>query len=189
VELLFAASAVVGLVAGSIELYRWLRRRAAYRTPNVDARLLPPELATAAGHVPVVGFFPAVSHHCHNAGSPVADGDAYQRRAWQSAIDDPGGHVVYGPYVLLSRDGDYGAWFRLRFTCPAPRDDLGIIRLEAKCDDAIKPRILRQPDNPGSYRLYYTSFSYNRGQKVELRVEKLTRADVSVDYTAITGPP
>jgi hypothetical protein len=41
-------------------------------------------------------------------------------------------------------------------------------------------------NNDGRYRLYQIGFRYLAGETVELRVEKLRRARVWVDFTALS---
>ncbi len=148
---------------------------------------LPKELLEAARGAAALGFYPAAFHDWHSAGRAVMDQQASPGRAWLSAVGDPGGHVVYGPYAILRQDGPHLAWFRLRFHCPPTDDDAEVLRIEAVIDGVPYPRLFRVRDNAGAYQLYDVPFSYQRGQRIELRVEKLKVCDIWVDYTAITS--
>ena len=137
----------------------------------------------------IVGLFLAVAHQWHNAGKIVCDEKASNGKAWLSDFSDRGGHVVYGPYALLKQVGMYKGWFRIRF-CAAEKEPLmEAVRLEVIHGGMHDTLLLRVAENnDGLYHFYAIPFSYKITERVELRVEKLCKIQIWVDFTAISMP-
>jgi len=136
----------------------------------------------------IIGFFPTHGHQWHNAGIIVPDDEASQGLAWLSDFQHRGGHVVYGPYAILRREGSYFAWFRLRFYLTDEDPLSETVRLDVTHGGIQEALLLRASDNDGRYRLYRIDFSYKANERIELRVEKLRPSKVWVDFTAICRP-
>ena len=129
-EIALAIATVLGGLAAILYfIERWRRPASSVSSLLPDLPLVVPEsLQAAAGAAQdVLGCFPASTHQWHNAGPAEEASDA---KVWLSEFEDPGGHVVYGPYVTLKRAGSYNAWFRLRFEAADGDSPKHTLRLE-----------------------------------------------------------
>lgn len=134
----------------------------------------------------IVGLFLAVAHQWHNAGKIVYDEKASNGKAWLSDFSDRGGHVVYGPYALLKQAGMYKGWFRIRFCADEKEPMAEVVRLEVTHGEMHDTLLLRVAENNDVYNFYAIPFSYKNTERVELRVEKLCKSQIWVDFTAIS---
>ncbi|MBU4256832.1 hypothetical protein KJ586_00815 [Patescibacteria group bacterium] len=135
----------------------------------------------------IVGLFFAVAHQWHNAGKIVCDEKSSNGKAWLSDFSNRGGHVVYGPYTLLKQAGMYKGWFRIRFCADEKEPMAEVVRLEVIHGGMHDTLLLRVAENnDGLYHFYAIPFSYKTAERVELRVEKLCKAQIWVDFTGIS---